>query len=120
MGRPGKGNGSYPGRYVASGGSGDGDCGGSSFTQRNSMWEDQGKMTTLWIAVGVVVMMGASYLFLRWRAGQGGGQDDTVYHFKCPSCKRRLRFYGRQVGHKGICPHCRHAVVFPSKDQAID
>jgi hypothetical protein len=76
-------------------------------------------MNLVYIVVAVLVVIIGGFLFVRWREWQRQ-HDDEVYHFRCPGCKRRLRFYARQVGHKGVCPHCRHAVIFPSVDQAVD
>jgi hypothetical protein len=61
------------------------------------------------LVVGVV-------LFLRRRPKE----DDTFYHFRCPKCKRRIRYQARQVGHKGKCSNCAGDVLFPPTSQSID
>jgi LPXTG-motif cell wall-anchored protein len=77
--------------------------------------------TTIILAiVGAVALLAAGgYLLVRWRQQQRG-KAEAVYHFRCPGCKRRLRFHARQVGHKGACSNCGQAVVFPPVSQSID
>lgn len=36
-----------------------------------------------------------------------------IYHFNCPSCKRRLRYRARQAGNPGMCPRCHERWTFP-------
>jgi hypothetical protein len=67
----------------------------------------------------VVVAVVGGYLFLHWRWRQGA-KGDVIYHFRCPGCKRRLRYNARQTGHKGQCSHCGKSVVFPSAAESID
>jgi hypothetical protein len=47
-------------------------------------------------------------------------EDRTFCHFRCPGCRRRLRFQARQVGHKGQCSKCGRDLTFPTVSQAID
>ncbi len=67
-------------------------------------------------AVAAVVVSGVVFLFVRMR----NKQDDSFYHFRCPKCKRRLRYLSRQVGHKGKCSNCAGEVVFPPTAMSID
>lgn len=39
--------------------------------------------------------------------------EDPSHLFNCPGCKRKLRYRESQVGHKGKCPQCGKALVFP-------
>ena len=39
--------------------------------------------------------------------------DDPSHVFNCTGCKRKLRYRTSQVGHKGKCPQCGKALVFP-------
>ena len=41
-------------------------------------------------------------------------------HFRCPGCRRRLRFLARQAGHSGECSRCGHGLVFSRADQSIE
>jgi hypothetical protein len=50
-----------------------------------------------------------------WLRGRQAPKDEVAYHFICPSCKRRLRYYAKQAGHSGQCPRCRHTLTFPRK-----
>jgi hypothetical protein len=75
--------------------------------------------TTMMIVIlGVAAGLGAGvFLVLRSRRSK---EDDSIYHFRCPKCQRRLRYLARQVGHKGKCNHCSREVLFPPTSQSID
>lgn len=68
------------------------------------------------LVVLVLALAVGGYLFLRRRPKV----DDAVYHFRCPKCKRRLRYQARQVGHKGKCSNCGGDVLFPPVSQSVD
>jgi hypothetical protein len=70
------------------------------------------------IVVLVVVVAAAVGGFLFWRGR--APKDEGFYHFRCPSCRRRLRYQARQVGHKGKCSNCGKDVTFPHTSQSID
>jgi hypothetical protein len=73
----------------------------------------------IWIivaGVGVALAVGA-YLFVRSR---GRPREEAFLHFRCPGCKRRLRFRASQSGHSGQCSHCGGKLIFPPPSQAID
>jgi hypothetical protein len=71
------------------------------------------------VAVGLVLAGGG---LVCWFVRRGGRRRAVTefYHFRCPRCKRRLRFQPRQVGHQGACSSCRQAVTFPPLSQAIE
>lgn len=69
------------------------------------------------IVIGVVVVGGVGVLLLMRRRKT---EDDSFYHFRCPKCKRRLRYQARQVGRKGKCSNCASDVVFPPTSQSVD
>jgi len=77
--------------------------------------------TTLVVTVGAVLALvgGGCYLLMR-RRGQRREEEAAFLHFRCPQCRRRLRFQARQTGHKGQCSHCGRDVTFPRADQSID
>jgi hypothetical protein len=66
------------------------------------------------IGVAVVGVVGGFYWFRGRRP-----KEEPVFHFRCPGCKRRLRYRARQVGHRGECSHCRQAITFPPVSQSI-
>jgi hypothetical protein len=74
------------------------------------------------VTIGLVVagLLGAAivgvYLYRRGRARS----EEPFYHFRCPGCRRRLRFRGSQSGHSGQCSHCGKSLTFPPLSQAID
>lgn len=73
--------------------------------------------TVLLIVFGVAVVFGVgAFLFKRGRAPK----EQPFFHFRCTSCRRRLRYQERQVGHKGKCSNCGKDVVFPPLAQSID
>jgi hypothetical protein len=75
----------------------------------------------LWVVIGGVVLALAvgAYLVLlmRWRRGPTEG---AFLHFRCPGCKRRIRFRARQSGHTGQCSHCGAKLTFPPAAKACD
>jgi len=67
--------------------------------------------TTTWILiVGIPVFIGiGAFLFSRRR----GPKEEPALYFRCPGCKRRLKYFARQVGHKGMCANCKEQFIFP-------
>ena len=76
-------------------------------------------MDPTFFVVGLVVVsvlaVGVT-LYLRGRPKQ----EEVFSHFRCPKCRRRLRYNERQVGHKGKCSNCGNEVIFPPLSQSID
>ncbi len=68
--------------------------------------------TTLLLLIGVPVVLLAvgGFFYMRFR----NPKQEAVYHFRCPSCNRKLRYYARQVGHRGMCGHCKEQLTFPA------
>ncbi|HMC90103.1 MAG TPA: LPXTG cell wall anchor domain-containing protein [Gemmataceae bacterium] len=68
--------------------------------------------TTTWILIiGIPLLVGIGvFLFLRNRQPR----EQELLYFRCPGCKRRLRYFPRQVGHKGMCSNCKEPFVFPT------
>jgi hypothetical protein len=71
------------------------------------------------VAGAIIALAGGGYLFLRLKDRRRAAEE-AFHHFRCPGCRRRLRFHARQVGHKGKCSHCGHDVIFPPVSQAVD
>ncbi len=75
-------------------------------------------METTLIVVGLVVAVGVVGVIIYLR---GRPKPEEAYsHFRCPKCRRRLRYNERQVGHKGKCSNCGNDVIFPPISQSID
>jgi hypothetical protein len=66
----------------------------------------------VWIIVGIVALLAVAGVFFFVRSRRAG--EEVVYHFRCPGCKRKLRYYARQVGHRGMCTNCREPFTFPA------
>jgi hypothetical protein len=73
--------------------------------------------TMVLVILGVAASIAVG-VFVVWR--RRPRVDDSFYHFRCPKCKRRLRYVARQVGHKGKCSNCNGDVLFPPVSQSID
>jgi rRNA maturation endonuclease Nob1 len=69
------------------------------------------------VLASVAVLVGG---FLLVRRLMRRGQDQAFYHFRCPGCRRRLRFQAQQAGHKGRCSRCGRDLAFPAVSQSID
>lgn len=69
------------------------------------------------IVIGAVVLVGVVVVLLLRRRKT---VDDSFYHFRCPKCRRRLRYQSRQVGRKGKCSNCAGEVIFPPTSQSVD
>ena len=67
---------------------------------------------TMWVVIIAIPLMAAAgvFLFVRYRKPK----DEPVHYFRCPSCKRKLKYFARQVGHKGMCGSCKERFVFPA------
>ena len=76
---------------------------------------------TMEIALSVAALALAVCGLAFWLVRRGRREAEAVvYHFRCPKCRRRLRFQSRQVGHKGECSNCGHAVTFPPVSKSVD
>jgi ribosomal protein L37AE/L43A len=71
----------------------------------------------IWVVLGGLLLAAAvgAFLFVRSRAAP---VEEDYLHFRCPSCKRRLRFRRQQSGHAGQCSHCGGKLVFPPASQS--
>jgi hypothetical protein len=78
----------------------------------------EGTMLAVLGAAALALVGGLAY-WLR-RRGRHRDANPNYYHFRCPGCKRRLRYQTRQVGHKGKCSHCGNPVIFPPVSQSVD
>jgi hypothetical protein len=79
----------------------------------------EGTMLAVLGAAALALVGGGLAYWLR-RRGRQRDSNPHYYHFRCPGCKRRLRYQSRQVGHKGKCSHCGNPVIFPPVSQSVD
>jgi hypothetical protein len=79
-----------------------------------------GETTLVLLAVAALVLAGGVAYWVVRRGGLRRDAAATFHHFRCPNCRRRLRFQSRQVGHTGQCSHCRSPVTFPPVSQSVD
>jgi LPXTG-motif cell wall-anchored protein len=67
-------------------------------------------VTTWILMIGIPAGLGVgAFLFVRSRKPK----EEPVHYFRCPSCKRKLKYLARQAGHKGMCGTCKEKFVFP-------
>ena len=59
--------------------------------------------------VGVI----AFYLFRHRKP-----RTEEAIYFRCPSCGRKLKYFARQAGHRGMCAGCKGLLVFPKPMRA--
>jgi predicted RNA-binding Zn-ribbon protein involved in translation (DUF1610 family) len=62
------------------------------------------------VSLVVILVLANGYALWRQRPSK---MDETIYHFNCPECGKRLRYRATQAGHKGMCPRCRAGWDFP-------
>ena len=76
-------------------------------------------LAVLAVAAAVLAGGGLAYWLMR-RGDRFRAAGAEFHHFRCPNCRRRLRFQSRQVGHTGECSHCGNPVTFPPISQSVD
>jgi hypothetical protein len=72
------------------------------------------------VLIAAVLVAGAAAGVFLARARKRSAPPEPSYHFRCPGCRRRLRYQARQIGHRGLCPTCKQALTFPPASQAIE
>ena len=75
--------------------------------------------TTTGLLIGGALLLVAGiviYLLIRARKPK----EEQFHHFRCPGCKRRIRYRTRQVGHKGSCSNCGRDLVFPPVSLSVE
>jgi DNA-directed RNA polymerase subunit RPC12/RpoP len=67
--------------------------------------------------VGMILFLfgGGGYLITRSmkRVLPRRVRSGPMYLYRCPWCKRKIRYGEKQAGREGVCPHCRHATILP-------
>jgi len=73
--------------------------------------------TSVLVVLGAALALAAAaWASRRLRAPRA----ELFRHFRCPGCRRRLRYRARQVGHAGQCSRCGGRIVFPPLTEATD
>ena len=68
------------------------------------------------LILGGVLALSGGYFW--WaRAQRRAATDAPVGYFRCPSCRRRVAYRERHVGHKVKCPGCGKDLTFPPVSQ---
>jgi predicted Zn-ribbon and HTH transcriptional regulator len=63
--------------------------------------------------VGTVVLLLLANLAIAVHGWRRRRKIETVFHYACPKCGRRLRYRESQIGRPARCPLCERPVVFP-------
>lgn len=63
------------------------------------------------ILVVFIAVLAAANVYAYWRSRPG--PPETLYYFKCPKCRQRLRYRARQAGNPGMCRRCKEKWTFP-------
>lgn len=65
----------------------------------------------LWVILPAFVVGGGIILYLKANKPK---QAEAPLYFRCPGCTRKIRYYKRQIGHRGMCSHCKSLWQFPT------
>ncbi|CAN5407609.1 hypothetical protein BH10PLA2_BH10PLA2_22240 [soil metagenome] len=64
----------------------------------------------LWIVLPAFILGGGAALYFTLNKPK---EDVASLFFRCPGCTRKIRYFKRQVGHRGMCSNCKTHWVFP-------
>lgn len=64
----------------------------------------------LWVVLPGFVIGAGVFLFIKLYKPK---QEEAPLHFRCPGCTRKIRYYKRQIGHRGMCQNCKTRWQFP-------
>ncbi len=65
----------------------------------------------LWFVLPAFIVGGGVVLYLKLAKPKG---DETPLYFRCPGCTRKIRYFKRQIGHRGMCSNCKTRWNFPA------
>jgi DNA-directed RNA polymerase subunit RPC12/RpoP len=82
-----------------------------------SSYQTRKGLTALGITSGLIVFMSSILLFNKYYR-LGSPRAYAYMHFRCPYCKRKLRYRSNQIGHAALCPGCQFRLRFPSATKA--
>ena len=61
----------------------------------------------------VVLMSIGLPLVVGWFVAIRLRSNGRVAHFRCPSCRQRLRYQARKAGRQVLCPNCYQCATLP-------
>ena len=64
----------------------------------------------LWIVLPALLLSGGAFLY--FKVYRQKAVEAPIY-FRCPGCTRKIRYFKRQVGHRGMCSNCKTLWTFP-------
>ncbi len=65
----------------------------------------------LWFVLPALVVGGGTIVYFKFYHPKAA--EEPIY-FRCPGCTRKIRYYKRQVGHRGMCSNCKTHWQFPT------
>jgi hypothetical protein len=64
----------------------------------------------LWLGLPAFIAAAGAIVYIKLYKPKA--KEDPIY-FRCPGCTRKIRYYKRQVGHRGMCSNCKALWTFP-------
>lgn len=69
-------------------------------------------MTTTFLAI--LISIGLPLVVGWFVASRMRSEDRGRFaHFRCPTCRQRLRYRARKAGRQVLCPNCYHSATLP-------
>jgi hypothetical protein len=70
----------------------------------------------LWIVLPAFLLGGGAVFYFNMKPKA----DESPLYLRCPGCTRKIRYFKRQVGHRGMCSHCKAHWNFPEPTSRHD
>jgi hypothetical protein len=64
----------------------------------------------LWICLPAFIAGGGAFYYFKFGRSK---VDENPLYFRCPGCTRKIRYFKRQIGHRGMCSNCKTLWTFP-------
>jgi hypothetical protein len=75
---------------------------------------------TDFVVLGCILFLtiGGGYLILRsMNLRLWFYREKPSFYYRCPKCKRRIRYFARLAGRNALCPACSYAIVLPDPNK---